>query len=342
MSGDLRDLVRAAAGGAAGGRPRNLSRVEAEAAFSRLLAGEGDEIQVAALLVALRARGLSGDELAGFAAAARPRIAFPALPEGAVVIATSRLGKRQRPLSFLAAVAAAVAAGVQVLVQAAPHAEGAGVTLGDLWVRLGGELHGDAARVADCLRRHGLGFWQPTQADPGWKRLLEIENRIGLRLAPDQVCKLLAPPGCRLMVPARGGPVLGLASEAVASLGHQRALIVQGVEGSLDPFVAEPTRGVSSEHGLRSPLRLDPADLVLDCPGEPEAEEEDLLEASLLVTRRALLGGDDPASCSALIGAGLIVRLSGRFPDLAEAVGAAREAIDSGAAQQVLEGMVGC
>jgi anthranilate phosphoribosyltransferase len=336
MPRELRSLVQTIGGALEGGRARNLSRVEAADAFRLLLEGRGTPAQVAAIFVAMRSRGMTGDELAGFAQAARARLRFPELPAGAVVIATSRLGKVRHPLVALAAAAAAAACGVPVLVQAAPHAEGAGITVGDLWRRLGGELHQEPDAPSRTLRSACLGFWQPTAADEGWKRLLEIENEIGLRSAPDTVAKLLAPTGCRLLVPARGGPVLGQASEAVANLGHADAVIVQGVEGSLDPFVAEQTRGLCLDGGVRSPLRLEPADLVLDCPSEAPQLHEDRLEASVVATQQALMGMPGPAYHSALLGAALILRLAGRTSDLATAVGSAREAIESGGAQERL------
>ena len=339
---DLRRLVQEVSGGIEESRPRNLSRNQAEKVYSALLEGKGTDTQVAAIYVALRCRGLTGEELAGFASAARARVSFPVLPEGAVVISTSRLGKSRHPLLALASAAAAASCGVPVLVQASPHAEGAGVTVGDLWKRLGGELHGDPERAADCLRRLNLGFWQPTAADPGWQRLLAVENEIGLRCAPDTVAKLLAPPGCRLLVPARGGPVLGLASEALTILGHRNALIVQGVEGSLDPWVSDQTRGLCIDDGVRTPLRLHPADLVLECGSEPAQMHEDRLEASVVATNQALMGVPGAAYHAALIGAALIVRLGGLARDMASAVGAAREVFESGSAHRRLEQLGGC
>ncbi|MBC8329235.1 MAG: hypothetical protein H8E31_10865 [Planctomycetes bacterium] len=339
---DLRSLVHEICGGSEGTRSRNLSRHQAEKAYSALLEGKGTATQVAAIFVAMRCRGLAGEELAGFAVAARARVRFPALPEGAVVISTSRLGKSRHPLVALASASAAASCGVPVLVQAAPHAGGAGVTVGDVWQRLGGELHADPDRAADCLRRLNLGFWQPTAADPGWERLLAIENEIGLRCAPDTVAKLLAPPGCRLMVPARGGPVLGLASEALTILGHRNALIVQGVEGSIDPWVSDQTRGLCIDDGVRTPLRLHPADLVLECGAEPAQMHEDRLEASVVATQQALMGVPGAAYHAALIGAALIVRLGGLTRDMASAVGAARDVFESGAAHHRLEQLGDC
>lgn len=337
MDEGLRRIVRKVCGAVDGAEARPLQRQEAERLFARILAGEGSEVQLAALFVGLRSRSTTGEELAGFATAARARIRFPELPPGTVVVATSRLGKRRYPLTALAALAAAAAAGVPVLIQAAPHAADAGVTVGDLWNRMVGELTCDADHATRMLRGFGLACWRPTGADPGWERLLAVENAIGLRSSPDVVSKLLAPEGCCLVVPARPGPVLGVASEAMAGLGHESALIVQGLEGSLDPSVRERTRGMILEDGVPFPLRLRPDDCALACLSEPQQDHEDRLEASVLACLRALTCTPGAAFHCAMFGAALILRVAGRSPDLGSALSAARDAFESGAAQHLLQ-----
>ena len=330
-------MVQTVGGAIAGTRARNLSRNEAEDCFRAILEGEGSEAQLAALFVALRSKGTTCDELAGFAAAARARIRFPDLPEGAIVISTSRLGKFRSPPTGLAAVAAAAAAGTPVLVQAAPHARGAGCTIGDVWQRMVGSLDRDTGSVEASLRQHGLACWRPTSTDDGWAELLRVEDEIGLRSAPDTVSKLLAPEGSRLLVAAMPGPVLGVASDALAALGHRVGLIVQGVEGSIDPSVRDQTRGVLLEEGSKVPLRLRPDDLALSCDSEPSQDHEDRIESAIHATREALAGAAGPAYHAALMGAAMLLRLAGRTRDIATAVGLAREAVESGAADHRLE-----
>jgi len=341
VSEDLRDLLFRLGGGTSGHGRVNLGREEMRRVFTRILQGGGTGTQVAALFALLRARGPVADELAGTADAARARLRFPKLPEGAVVVATSRLGKHRSPPLALAAAAAAAACEVPVLIQAAPHARGAGLTLGDLWQELVGPLPGDPEVVEGGLEEHGLACWRPTASDPGWSRLLRIEEETGLRSLPDVVTKLLAPPRCRLAVAASHGPVLGLAADALAFLGHHRAVVVQGVEGSLDPSVVGRTRGLVLEDGGTFPLRLLPEDFGLLWDEEPVFQGPGRLQAACRATLEVLLGTPGPALACALLGAAVLVRLSDRTRDLAEAVGLAREALESGAAQRRLEALRG-
>lgn len=329
--------LHAVCGALTGNRGRNLGRREAQEAFEGILDGEGTLAQVAALFVGLRSRGTTADELAGFAQASRERIAFPNIPQDAVVIATSRTGKWDSPPMGLASAATAAACGVPVLIQAAPHAHGAGLTLGDVWTGLVGELTGDARRVEAELGEHGLACWRPTEADPAWARLLEVEEEIALRSVPDIVTKLLAPPGARLVVAAMAGPVLGTAGDALAMLGHRHAMIVQGVEGSIDPSLTQLTRGMLIEDGSKSPLRIQPMDLGLACESEAGFLHEDRLEAARSAMMEAFMGSPGPNVHAVLMGSALLIRLSGRARDLASAIGTARDALESGRAQALFD-----
>ncbi len=326
-------------GGAVGGeRARHLTTQEAERAMALLLDGAGTDVQVAGFLVALRSKSMTADEIAGFALAARKRLRFPALPDGCVVVGTSRLGNRHHPPLGLGSACAAAAGGAPILLQAALHARGAGTTLGDLWQGMGHVIHKEPEVAGKELQELRLACWQPTAQDSGWGRLLEIENHLGLRSAPDVVLKLLAPAEARLLVPSRPGPVLGTAGEVIAALGFSHALIVQGLEGSLDPSVMGRTRGLWVEDGHRSPLRMDPADFGffdLDEPWVPPEAREEEMRAALL---RALSAVDGPELHAVLLGAALILKLSGVSADLVDALDRARDAVESGRAAKILEG----
>jgi len=338
----LRETLRKVGGSFAGSVGRNLSSTEAQEVLCLLLEGEGTPAQVAAFFLAMRSKGATADELAGFAKASRARVVFPDLPPGAVVVATSRLGKIHAPPIGLAAACATAACGVPVLIQAAPHAEGAGLTLGDLWEGAIGSLTGEPAWVSEGLSRHGLACWAPTQCDQkGWGPLLQVEEEIGLRCLPDTVIKLLAPPNARLITAAMPGPVLGTAGDALALLGHSSGMIVQGLEGSIDPSVCGRTRGLFLEDGCKTPLRVDPEDFALQCPREASFSNGEPLQAAISLTLQTLMGVEGPAFNSTLLCVALILRLARKTRDLATGIGLAREVIESGRAHHAYESVQG-
>ncbi|MBT4027899.1 MAG: hypothetical protein HOM34_00735 [Planctomycetes bacterium] len=337
MSDELRAVLRKLAGALSGQDARHLTRWEAEEAFAALLAGAGTDAQVASLFTAVRARGATADELAGCAAAARLRIEFPVIPERGVVLSSTRLGKSKCPPLALASALAASAVGVPILMQCAPHAQGAGVTVGDIWHRLVGPLSGDRDATERLLSLVGVAGWRPAAADDGWQRMLRIEDELGLRSLPDIIFKLLLPDGARVCVPSRRGPVLGIAASALEQLGHRRAVVLQGVEGSLDPSVTAQTRGMRLSGDRKFPVRVNPDDLALAWECEPSQEHENRLEAAVAATMQALAAVDGPAMRAVVLGGGLLVELSGLVPDLATGAAEVRDALESGRAHRRLD-----
>ena len=337
MSDGLRRWLQKAGGELGPSDARNLSATEASSVWDSLVEDDADSVLIGSFFTALRSKGASSDELVGFARAARRRIQFPELPPGAVVLGTSRLGKKNHPPLGLAAAAAAVASGTPVLIQSAPHAAGEGVTLADIWERAVAPVLKDSVAVSQDIEAHGMACWRPTSSDPSWEVLLEIEDRMGLRSLPDIVCKLLAPPASRVLVASRPGPVLALAGDTLVALGHEHGIVMQGIEGSVDPAVSVSTRGMELHSGGKSPLRLEPGDFGLACASEPPQMHEERVEAAVLAQEEALLNTEGPALACVLLGAALILRLGGRTQDIAEGVTLAREAIESGKAGSILE-----
>ena len=337
MSDGLQPLLRRISGAVNGGRIHNLSDEGAEKLFGMLLAGEGTDAQIAMFLATMRVKGTTAEELVGASRAARARIQFPELPPSCVVVATSRHGKRHSPPMSLAASAAAAAAGVPVLLQSAPSLIGGGVTPGEVWQRMVGPLLGDTNHTQEMLHRYGLACWQPTLADSGWQRLQRVEDETCIRGVPDVVSKLLIPDGCHVLAAALPGPVLGMAGDALESLGHSQALVMQGVEGSVDPSVVETTRGIRLLDGVKAPVRLRPGDFALFEDSEPTYQHEDPIEAAVISTQQALLASTGPEACATTLGAGMLISLAEPQLDLASCLGKACDAVESGAAMRLLQ-----
>ncbi len=337
MSDRIRPWLKRIIGAVTGGRIYNLSESEAQELFYLFLDGAGSDAQLAVFLSIMRSKGTTAEELVGAARAARSRIDFPQLPDDCIVIATSRAGKRNAPPLGLAAAAVAAAAGVPVLLQASPGLRWGGLSPGDLWQTICGELTGDAKHVESMFSNGPLACWNPTIADDGWQRLQRVEDETLLRGIPDVVTKLLVPDGCRAMSAAVPGPVLGIAANAQESLQHRHDLSVQGVDGSIDPSTLETTRGMRVIDGVKAPLRIHPGDVGLFESEEPSFESDDHLRESTDVTNQILLGVASPALSSTLLSAGLMISLAKPNESVATCIAEASEAISSGVAQRLLE-----
>jgi anthranilate phosphoribosyltransferase len=185
---------------------------------------------------------------------------------------------------------------------------------------------------------------------PALAQLRELREEIGVRTALSTVEKLLAPPGSSVVVGAHPGPVLGTAIEVVAGLEHPRALALQGPEGGLIPMVSKRTRGIELIEGDLVAMNVDPEDFGLASSGEPElplfslpaegqgaGDTPGLVRAAGEVTQRVLNGEGGVARNAALLGAGLILKASGRCLTLADGVDEATRSLDAGAPMSVIE-----
>jgi len=345
----LRDLLRLL--GSAKRDGRNLTRDEAYRAFELIVSGTQSEIQVGAFLIALRWKGVTVEELAAFAKAARDHATLPCVGMEELVCVSAPLdGSDSFPPLDVAGCLIAAAAGAHVLLvtdRCVPPKRG--LTGASVLEQLGVEMTWDAAEAQMWVEKTRFAAVSASGLLPGLMGLRRVRAEIGVRTPLATVEKLIAPPKCSIVIGAQQGPVLGTAVEVLAALGHPRAIAVQGPEGGVVPSVRRKTRGIELAEGFQVPLSIEPADLGLDCESEPElpmfgppeegygtGDNKTLVAAAGALTSQVLAGELGPARCAALLAAALMLRAAGRAPTLADGVSAASEALDSGAARRVL------
>jgi anthranilate phosphoribosyltransferase len=331
----MSDLVRAALAGVIDGR--TLSLDEARGAMGSVMDGEATPSQLAALLVALRMRGETVEELAGFATAMRERVVHVDAPDGVVdTCGTGGDGSGTFNISTTAALVVA-ACGVPVAKhgnRAVTSASGSADVLDALGVR----IDHDAASAGAALRDIGFAFMFAPGFSPAMKHAGPTRREIGVRTAFNLLGPLTNPAGARRQV-------IGVADAAAAPriaavlqlLGAERALVVGG-EG-LDEL---PLDGTGVIHDVT--------------PGGIERRAVDTVALGLTRASAAKLAGGSPADNARITEAVLrgepgarrdIVLLNaaaglvaaGRVADLAEGIDLAALTIDAGLATELLEGL---
>src|SRR5580765_7600014 len=222
----MSDLVRAALSGVIDGR--TLSLDEARGAMGSVMDGEATPSQLAALLVALRMRGETVEELAGFATAMRDRVVRVDAPEGVVdTCGTGGDGSGTFNISTTAALVVA-ACGVPVAKhgnRAITSASGSADVLDALGVR----IDHDAASAGAALRGLGFAFMFAPGFSPAMKHAGPTRREIGVRTAFNLLGPLTNPAGARRQV-------IGVPDQAVAAklaevalrLGTERTFVIHG------------------------------------------------------------------------------------------------------------------
>jgi anthranilate phosphoribosyltransferase len=345
----LRDLLRVLGSHRRDGR--NLTSEEAYGAFSTLLSGAESEIQVGAFLIALRWKGVTVEELVGFARAARERATIPCQGiKGLVTLCPPHEGYDHTPPLEVAAGLIAAAAGVRVLIisdRCVPPRRG--VTAISVLEHIGCGATWDPAEVEDWVAKARFGAIALSGMLPAMLGLRRVRNDIGVRTPLSTVEKLIAPTDSALVLGAQGGPVLGTAVEVIQSLGHRSGMAIQGLEGGPVPTVRRRTRGIHLDGSHQIPMTIEPADFGLSCSedaelpmfgppdeGQGTGDNAHLVRAAADSILAVLAGEGGPARQSALMSAAVILRTARIVPTFAEGVDRATEALDSGAAHEQL------
>jgi len=346
----LRDLLRVIGPGQKS--LRNLTLEEAQNAFDVILSGDESGARVTAFLVSLKAKGTTVEELRGFAAAARARAEVPCTEvPGLVSLCPPTGGQDGGPPLDVAAGLIAAGAGARVLLltdRCVPPKRG--LTAASVLEHLGCGMTWDPKECEEWVVKARFGACAVSGMLPALVPLRDLREEIGVRTALSTVEKLLAPPGSSVVVGAHPGPVLGTAIEVVTGLEHPRALALQGPEGSPVPMVSKRTRGIELIEGDLVAMNVEPEDFGLSWPTEPElplfslpaegqgaGDTPGLVRAAGETTQEILAGEPGANRNAALLGAGLILKASGRSLTLADGVDEATRSLDGGGPQSVLE-----
>jgi anthranilate phosphoribosyltransferase len=347
--------------GALGGWPGVLGRLldgeslaadQAESVFGELLDGAATPAQIAALAVALRAKGESVAEMTGFVRAMVAHAVPLDLPPGTEVVDTCGTGgDRLRSINVSTIASLVVAASGAKVCKHGGRASSSAVGAADVLEALGAVADLGPAGVARCIDEVGLGFCFAPRFHPAMRYAGPVRKELGIPTVFNFLGPLANPARARYQVvgvsdPAMADKMLGV----LAANGTRRAMVVHGDDG-LDEL---STTGPSTIHELvRTPgddpaddgevsvstYRIDPADLGLE-----RATLEDLRGGDAAVNaeaiRQVVSGAVSPHRDIALLNAAAALCVIGQADDLATGVSLAALLIDSGRAAGVLDSFV--
>jgi anthranilate phosphoribosyltransferase len=328
---NLRDALAAAIEG------RSLSRSEAAEAMAGALDPESPDVQIAAWLGALQARGPRAEELAGFADVLRARSLGPQSPgEGLVDTCGTGGGAPSWNLSTGGAIVAA-AAGAKV----AKHGNRAVTSAcgsADVLEALGVRLVSDAEALGRALREVGIAFFFAPHHPPGLARVGPVRRALGVRTVFNQLGPLANPAGARRQVVGVADRAMARPmAEALALLGAERAFVVHGADGLDEVSPSAETWVESVEAGAVSSASWRPEHFG-QSPVPPEALATDGTVAGNAARLQRALDvpeSDEAAAIVPVAGAALLA--AGLAASTEEAGELARAALRSGAAAEKLQ-----
>jgi anthranilate phosphoribosyltransferase len=315
---------------------RSLSRAESQALFSSVMRGEIGEVQLAALLVALKAKGETPDEIAGAACAMR-EAALP-FDSGGIDVAdscgTGGDGMQTVNISTAAALVAA-AAGVAV----AKHGNrsiSSRCGSADVLEQCGVRIDAPPELSRACLERARVCFLFAPQYHAGVRHAMPVRKALGARTIFNLLGPLVNPAQPRWQVMGVYDPARCTAlAETLGLLGCERALVVHG--SGLDEIALHgETSAALLEDGRVRNITMTPSQVGLPRCDIAALRGGDPSDNARWLTELLAGGGSEAHRQAVAINAGALLWISGREPDHRAGTRAALEVLSSGAAAATL------
>src|SRR6201986_4122317 len=274
---DLKSIIAKVATGA------TLSREEAASAFDRMMSGEATPSQLGGLLMALRVRGETIDEITGAVSAMRAKMLKVTAPPHAIdVVGTGGDGSGSVNVSTCASL---IVAGVGVPVakhgnRALSSRSGAA----DVLAALGVKIDLTPEQVSRCVNEAGIGFMFAPAHHPAMKNVNPTRVELANRTIFNILWPLSNPAGVtRQVVGVFSRHWVQPLAQVLKNLGSEAVWVVHGSDGLDEITLTGPTFVASLENGNIRNFEITPED-----GGLPR------------VTAAELKGGDAEANAKAL------------------------------------------
>ena len=321
-----------------------LDAEQAAAAMDQIMTGAVSSAQIGAFLTALRMRGETIEEIAGFASAMRRHaLRVEVDPGEGFVVDTCGTGGDASGTFNISTTAAFVIAGAGVRV--AKHGNRSVTSKcgsADLLEGLGVAIELSPSAVARCVNEVGIGFMYAPAFHPAMRFVGPTRREIGIRTVFNILGPLTNPAGARHQLIGVGHPEIAhkLAS-ALSRLGSARAVLVHAEEGLDELGLSGPstvTEFDANAGGVRT-YTVSPGEVGLAAapPGSLAGGDVD---ENTRITLAVLSGEPGPRRDVTLINAGAGIYAAEAAASIAEGVEVAKSAIDSGRAMERLERLV--
>ena len=316
-----------------------LTRDEAASAFDVMMSGEATPSQMGGLLMALRVRGETVDEITGAVTTMRAKMLKVEAPTNAIdVVGTGGDASGSYNISTCAAL---IVAGVGIPVakhgnRALSSRSGAADVLAALGVRV--ELPPET--ITRCIHEAGIGFMFAPAHHPAMKHVGPTRVELATRTIFNLLGPLSNPAGVRRqMVGVFSRHWVEPLAHVLKNLGCEGAYVVHGSDGLDEITTSGPTSVAALENGTVRMFEIAPEEV-----GLPRAKPEMLrggdAEANAAALLAVLRGDKGPFRDVALFNAAAALVVAGRAKDLKDGVALANRSLDSGEAEGRLDRLI--
>jgi anthranilate phosphoribosyltransferase len=318
----------------------DLTREQAREAMGAIMTGEATPAQIGGFLVALRIKGETPDEIAGFAEAIRGHVLAVTPQRDDLVDTAGTGGDGQATINISTAAALVAAAAGAGVAKHGNRAVSSASGSADVLEALGFSLEAPPERIGRSIDELGFGFLFAPAHHPGFRHAAAVRRELATRTVFNVLGPLTNPAGARAQIVGVYDPSLVPTIAAVlVRLGAHRAFVVHGAFGVDELSPAGPNLVCEVVDGSVHDREIDPLDL-----GVPRCAPEELRggspEENATVIRAVFSGEEQGARRDAiLLNAAGAIAAAGHADDLRDGLQLARETLDSGAAAERLEAL---
>ncbi|MFM9912655.1 MAG: anthranilate phosphoribosyltransferase [Methylophilaceae bacterium] len=319
----------------------DLSRDEMLAVMRQVMAGELTPAQISALLVALRIKGETVDEIAAAAQVMRELSTKVTIADTTHLIDTCGTGGDGIQTFNVSTVSAVVAAAAGAKV--AKHGgRSVSSTCGsaDVLEALGVNVNLNPEQVAASVDQIGIGFMFAPNHHSAMKHSAPVRRELGVRTLFNLLGPLTNPAGAKRQLMGVFDPALtGKLAQVLKQLGSEHVLVVHGADGmdeisfSGDTYVAELKNGEVKE------FVLNPQMFGMSLHQASSIRVQNAAESKAMILD-VLNGKIGAARDIVLLNAGAAIYVAGVVEGLQDGIAKAAEVIDNGAAKTKMEQLI--
>jgi anthranilate phosphoribosyltransferase len=311
------------------------------AMMRQVMGGELTPAQISALLVALRIKGETVDEIAAAATVMRELSTKVEIAQRQHLVDTCGTGGDGIQTFNVSTVSAFVASAAGASV--AKHGgRSVSSTCGsaDVLEALGVNVNQTPGQVADCVNQLGVGFMFAPNHHSAMKHAAPVRRELGIRTLFNLLGPLTNPAGAKRQVMGVFSAALtAKLAKVLQQLGSEHVMVVCGADGMDEISFTGDTYVAELKHGQVREYVLNPQQFGLGLHALANIQVTDA-QASKEMILDVLAGKSGPARDIVLLNAGAAIYVAGLTETLQQGINKAAESIDNGRAMQKLEQLI--
>lgn len=326
----IREAIAAAVQG------RNLSRETAEAVMQEIMEGRASQIQMAAYLAAMAAKGETIDEITASAAGMR-KCCVRFLHEMDVLEIVGTGGDNSNSFNISTTCAIVVSAAGVPVAKHGNRAASSKCGSADVLEALGVNIMLTPEKSRQLLEKIGLCFLFAQNYHISMKYVAPVRKELGIRTIFNVLGPLVNPAGANMeLMGVNDEQLVEPMAHVLSNLGVKSAMVVYGRDGLDEISMSAPTRVCQVRNGVFKSFEIEPEDFGLKKCGKEELAGGSP-EENAAITRSILSGEKGPKRDAVLLNSAAALHVAGAVPDMSGGIELARAVIDGGKAQKQLD-----